>query len=97
MIKRKNQFTSHRRTTPTSTAHARSAPAATSTTALVHIFEHGRVFQHVGQDEEANLRAPDVHVLQLRHAAVAMCHCDFGHVAIHVVFGFDQLASIHLT
>lgn len=47
---------------------------------VLHALQHGRVFQHVGQNQEADLAAPDVHLLQLSHAAVSVCDRDVGHL-----------------
>ena len=47
---------------------------------VLHALQHGRVFQHVGQNQEADLAAPDVHLLQLGHAAVSVRDRDVGHL-----------------
>lgn len=39
---------------------------------LAHVLEHGRVLEHVGQDQEADLGAADVDVLHLGDATVAV-------------------------
>lgn len=58
-------------------------------------FEHGRVFQHIRQYQKSYLRTADIHVLQLRHSAVAVRHCDILHLTIHIVLRLDQLPAIH--
>lgn len=47
---------------------------------VLHAFEHGRIFQHVWQDQEADLAATDVNLLQLRHPAIPVRHSDVGHL-----------------
>lgn len=42
-----------------------------------------------------DFRAAHENVLQLRDAAVAIGDSDVGHLAIHIVLRFEQLAAIH--
>lgn len=57
------------------------APAGSRSLVLVlHTLQHGSVLQHVWQDEEADLTPTDVDLLQLRHTAVTVRHCDVGHL-----------------
>ena len=66
-------------TSPTPTAHAGLVAqdgglAAVRTAAAAaggHILEHGRVLKHVGQNEEADLAAAHIDVLQLGHPPVS--------------------------
>ena len=71
-------------------------PPAGAAAATLHFLEHRRVLQHVGQDEEADLAAADVDVLKLRRSPVAVRHVDVGELAVHVVLGLQQLATVHL-
>ena len=59
-------------------------------------FEHGRILQHVGYYEEPDFGAADVNVLQLGHTTVPVGYGDVLDLAVHVVFGFDQFAAVHL-
>ena len=59
-------------------------------------FEHGRILQHVGYYEEPDFGAADVNVLQLGHTTVPVGYGDVLDLAVHVVFGFNQLATVHL-
>lgn len=57
------------------------APASSCPLVLIlHTLQHGSVLQHVRQDEEADLTAADVDLLQLRHPAITIRHCDVGHL-----------------
>lgn len=47
---------------------------------VLHALQHGRVLQHVRQDQEADLASTDVDLLQLGHAAVAVGDRDVGHL-----------------
>ena len=58
--------------------------------------EHGCVFEHVWEDEEADLGAPDEYVFQLGGPAVSVGDVHLRHLAVHVVLGLHQLASVHL-
>ena len=70
-----------------------SAPPPAS---AAHVLQHRRVLEHVGEDHEANLGAPDVDVLQLSHPPVPVGHGDARHLTVHVVLGLDKLSSINL-
>ena len=70
-----------------------SAPSSAS---AAHVLQHRSVLEHVGQDHEADLGAPDVDVLQLGHPPVPVGHGDARHLAVHVVLGLDQFAPINL-
>lgn len=59
------------------------------------LLEHRRVLQHVGQDEKADLAAPDVDVLQLGRPAVTVRHVDGRELTVHVVLRLDQLPAVH--
>ena len=61
-----------------------------------HVLYHGGVLEHVGQDEEANLGAPDVDVLEIGHLPVPVGDGDLRHLAVHVVLGLDEAAPVHL-
>ena len=61
-----------------------------------HVLYHGRVLEHVRQDEEADLGAPDVDVLEIGHLAVPVRYRDLGHLTVHVVLGLDEAAPVHL-
>jgi len=52
--------------------------------------------QHVRHDEEAHVRPPDVHLVQVADAAVARRHRDVLQLHVHVVLGLEQLAAVHL-
>ena len=70
--------------------------AAPSPAPAAHVLQHRGVLEHVGEDQEADLGAPDVNVLQLGHPPVPVGHGHARHLAVHVVLGLDQLASINL-
>ena len=70
-----------------------SAPPPAS---AAHVLQHRRVLEHVGEDHEADLGAPDVDVLQLGHPPVPVGHGHARHLAVHVVLGLDKLSSINL-
>lgn len=78
---------------PSSTACARAADGrATSgetdtTAADVSAAEHGRVAEHVGDDEEAHVGAPDVDLVEVGDAAVAGGDGDVLELDVHVVLG----------
>ena len=89
-------------TESSSTATGRCSFAAqthslSSLLCTTNVLEHRRVLQHVRQDDEAHLRSTHEDILQRLSAAVAQSHCDFGHLAVHVVFGLDELAAIDFT
>ena len=82
---------------PEDAALAPGGPGASPSPApAAHVLQHRGVLQHVREDEEADLGAPDVDVLQLGHPPVPVGHGDARHLAVHVVLGLDQLASINL-
>ena len=82
---------------PEDAALASGGPGASSSPApAAHVLQHRGVLEHVGEDEEADLGAPDVNVLQLGHSPVPVGHGDARHLAVHVVLGLDKLASINL-
>lgn len=58
--------------------------------------EHGRVLEHVRQDDEADLAAAYVDLLELGSAAVTIGDRDVAHQTVHVVLGFDELAAEQL-
>ena len=64
--------------------------------AFLVTFKHGRILQHVRYNEEPNFGAADVNVFQLGHTTVPVGHGDVLDLAVHVVFGFNQLATVHL-
>ena len=65
-----------------------SAPReADATAADVATPEHGGVAQHVGDDEEADVGAADVNLVEVGDASVAGCHGDVLKLDVHVVFG----------
>ena len=70
-----------------------SAPSSAS---AAHVLQHRSVLEHVGEDHEADLGAPDVNVLQLGNPPVPVGHCDASHLAVHVVLGLDQFTPINL-
>ena len=74
-----------------------AAPDAAPTHGVGITLEHRRILEHVGQDHEADVAPTDVDGFQRRHLAIARCVRDFLHVAVHVVFCRNQLATIQLT
>lgn len=68
--------------------HRRPASGQTNTTAPGSPrSEHGRVPQHVGDDEVSHVRTADVDLFEMRDAAVAGGDGDVFQLDIHVVFG----------
>lgn len=55
-------------------------PCSGALVLVLHALQHGGVLQHVREDQEADLAATDVDLLQLSHTAVAVCHCYVGHL-----------------
>lgn len=49
---------------------------------VLHTLQHGRVLQHVWQDQEANLASTDVDLLELSHAAVPVGYGNVGHLKV---------------
>lgn len=64
---------------------------------VLHALQHGRVLQHVWQDQEADLASTDVDLLELSHAAVPVGYGYVGHLTVHVVLSLNQLATVHLS
>lgn len=68
--------------------HRRSASGQTNTTAPSSPRpKHGRVPQHVGDDEVSHVRAADVDLFEMGDAAVAGGDGDVFELDVHVVFG----------
>ena len=61
-----------------------------------HLLEHGGVLQHVGEDDESDLRATDEDLFELRDATVASCHRDVDHLTVHVVLRLEEFPAVHL-
>lgn len=53
---------------------------------ILHTFQHGRVLQHVWQDQEADLAPADVDLLELRHAAITVGDGYVGHLKVQTAF-----------
>lgn len=85
---------------PSSTACARTADGrATSgetntTTTDVSAAEHGRVAEHVGDDEEAHVGTPDVDLVEVGDAAVAGGDGDVLELDVHVVLGCAHISGV---
>ena len=62
----------------------------------VEALEHGRILEHVGQHDEANLRAAQVAVFDFALSAVARRQSDSRQLTVHVVLGVLHRASGHL-
>ena len=77
-------------------ALASHSPAAPASSSAAHVLEHRGVLEHVGEDHEADLGAPDVDMLQLGHAPVPVGHRHARHLAVHVVLSLDQLSAVYL-
>jgi hypothetical protein len=43
-----------------------------------------------------DFRSPDVDVFEIGHLSVPVCDRDGGHLAVHVVLGFNEAASVDL-
>lgn len=65
----------------TATGHADTAAAK------VAAAEHGRIAEHVWDDEEAHVGAADVDLVEVGDAAVAGRHGDVLELDVHIVFG----------
>lgn len=52
--------------------------------------------QHVGDDEKANMRTTNIHLVEMADAAVARRHSDILELHVHVVLSLDELAAEHL-
>merc|ERR1719507_1473243 len=86
--------------TSSESSSASVSKAAPVTTASASISETASASSTSGPSlgsEEADLGAPDVNVLQLGHPPVPVGHGHARHLAVHVVLGLDQLASINLS
>jgi hypothetical protein len=85
-----------------STACARSADgratsSETDTAATdVAAAEHGRVAEHVGNDEEAHVGAADVDLVEMGNAAVTGGDGDVLELDVHVVLSIEELAAVGL-
>ena len=85
-----------------STACARSADGCATSgetdtaTADVAATEHGRVSEHVGDDEEAYVGAADVDLVEMGDAAVAGGDGDVLELDVHVVLGLEEFAAVCL-
>lgn len=67
-------------------ADCRTTTSETDTaTADVSTAEHGRVAEHVGDDEESDVAATDVDLVEMRDAAVAGGDGDVLELDVHVV------------
>lgn len=47
--------------------------------------------------DEPDLRSADVNIFKLVDSAVSVCNGDGGHLAVHVVLGFDESSSVDLS
>lgn len=81
------------------TLAAALAAGAVDTTsgAAALLLEHRGVSQHIGQDEVSDLRPAQVHLLQVRHLAVAAGDRHTFQHGVHVVLTVHQVASVHLS
>lgn len=92
-------YTPFKRRLPSSTACARTADSRatsgeTNTAAAdVSAAEHGRVAEHVGDDEEAHVGAPDVDLVEVGDAAVAGGDGDVLELDVHVVLGCAHISG----
>ena len=85
-------------TTATSAATATvSVPTVLPSVGLGVFFEHGCVFEHVREDDEADPGAADVNRLQVRNAAISSRVRDVAQQAVHVVLNIDHLPSVNFT
>lgn len=48
------------------------------------------------QNHETNFGSTNVHVLEIARSTIAVCHCDLCHLAVHVVFSFNEFSTINL-
>lgn len=55
-------------------------PGSRALVLVLHALQHGGILKHVWQDQEADFAATNVDLLQLGHTAVAVRHCDVGHL-----------------
>merc|ERR1719331_816968 len=69
----------------------------TTTSSATLFLEHGRMPQHVGQDEVTDLGATKIHLLQVRDLAVPTSHGNALKHRIHVVLAVHQVAAVHLS
>jgi hypothetical protein len=53
-----------------------------------------RIPKHVGNNDEADVRATDVNTIHVRDTAIARSHGNVLELDVHVVFGFIELAAI---
>lgn len=58
--------------------------------------EHRRIPQHIRHDEQPDVRASDVHPIEVGHAPIALRNVDVLELHVHVVFGFKELAAVCL-
>ena len=82
--------------TPAAPAAGTSPPRAAPARPRVDALEHRRVLQHVRDDQETNLAASDVDVLQLVHTAVFARVRDALELAVPVVLRLDQRAPVRV-
>lgn len=59
--------------------------------------EHRRIPEHVRHDEQPHMAPPNVDAIEMSDAAIALGDIDVLELAVHVVFGFDQLAAVGLS
>lgn len=67
-----------------------------TTTADVAGAEHGGVPQHIRHNKESHMTAPDVNLFEMADAPIAGCDGDVLELDVHVVLGFNKLATVGL-
>jgi hypothetical protein len=79
-------------------ANGRATSGETNTAATdVTAAEHGRVAEHVWNDEEAHVRTPDVDLVEMGDAAVSGGDGDVLELDVHVVLSVKEFAAVGLT
>ena len=64
---------------------------------FLHLLEQGRLLQDIGENDITDAASANEHVLQFREFSVARSHRDARQLAVHVVLGFHQVASVLLS
>lgn len=61
------------------------SPTPPTSLPSLHTFEHWCILQHVWKNEETNLAASDVCVLEVGDTTITGCECDVAKLAVHVI------------
>lgn len=48
--------------------------------------------QHIRHNKESHMAAANIHLVQMRHAAVARGDCDIFELDVHVILGWEMSA-----